>query len=41
MLDSKEKIVLVFNGEIYNFKELKIELIKVLFSKVILILRFY
>ena len=28
MLDSKEKIVLVFNGEIYNFKELKIELIK-------------
>ena len=28
MLDSKKKIVLVFNGEIYNFKELKIDLIK-------------
>ena len=28
MLDSKEKIVLVFNGEIYNFKELKTDLIK-------------
>ena len=28
MFDSKKKIVLVFNGEIYNFKELKIDLIK-------------
>ena len=28
MLDSKEKIVLVFNGEIYNFKKLKTDLIK-------------
>ena len=28
MLDSKEKIVLVFNGEIYNFKELKTDLTK-------------
>jgi asparagine synthase (glutamine-hydrolysing) len=28
MLDSKEKIVLVFNGEIYNYKELRIDLIK-------------
>ena len=28
MLDSKKKIVLVFNGEIYNFKELKTDLIK-------------
>ena len=28
MLDSKEKIVLVFNGEIYNFKELKNDLTK-------------